>query len=194
MLKKVFVLAATIFLFAASAQCLDLNPDYMGVSAWIGEEFTFSTRMSSDSHDYNWRSAIMTFGKYLPNKKYRVNVEPAIGVHKAWGEYTKRGISIELKLWLLRDFKIPYVPTGNFYLGIGGGLLHLSPKNDQPEIANSGLLGTIACCAGLKYPLPKLKNYSLIVEGRVDHISDALRKCDGGRNYFGGVLGIVKEF
>jgi len=153
-------------------------------SIGFGLSYGNETSMSDgwDSKEFNYFLAKITFPIEHRIKKtnFRTSFEPAIGFHRAWNdELTRDGVSLGLELWLNYDIIIKKDVSFLFIAG-GGGFSTLLPNSDQPELANSGVLGMFGARAGYRHRMNE--KFCLEFMFGVEHCSDPFKNGDNDFN------------
>jgi len=157
----------------------DLSENNVGYGIAGAKETTISDGWPSRRYNYDYVKLYGTYKHPLSTNWY-LDVEPAIGYHRAWGDGEDRtGVSIEINGWFCYDF-VKFTRTNKLYFGAGVGALTMIPSSKQPEMGNSGAYGLFGGRLGYKH---KVSDIIVDVSVGLEHFSDALQNHDAGRNF-----------
>jgi hypothetical protein len=91
----------------------------------------------------------------------------------------------------LFSYEFDPFPWGSFFLTAGGGILHLD-EDKTPGLTDSTIMGLAQAGFGIKLPLGKKSD--ILLEYRIQHVSDPAESNDAGLNTHCMVLGISFDF
>jgi hypothetical protein len=179
LLAAVIISSILLFLVTGHALAFGLNfrPDDFGAYHLSGEETTWD-RLESEGPDYSEKGVGLEVGFYLGGEeKYKLYLRAEFRDYDAESLGVERcGSSLGLGVSLRREFRLgPVIP----YAGLYCGLSYISPRHEQPELEESGLLGNLSGFLGVEIPITE--RFSLAYEYFWDHLSDILDDDDGGR-------------
>lgn len=179
----------------------------VGFDIFYGEDVKWNNSWKSKEYDFNVKGLTLRTGKYLDeSEKWKLDLGLILGLHRAEGlgyyrdtrdtdcpfSFGKRhALTLGAELYLKREFK-DLVSFLTPYLGLGGGFSYLTPRDNQPEWMNSGMLGTFGGCAGANIPIKD--RWELRFETRITHTSDPLNHGDFGRNHHIFLGGLTYKF
>jgi opacity protein-like surface antigen len=177
----------------------------IGFDIFYGEDTNWSSWLKSKEYDFNVVGFILRTGRYLDkSEKWKLDFELVLGLHRAEGlgyyrevRYTdcpfsrgvRYGLTFGPEVYLKREFK-DLVSFLTPYIGLGAGFSGLTPRNNQPEWMDSGILINFGVCAGVNIPITK--NWGFRAEARGKHASSP--GSDHGRDWLTISSGLTYKF
>ena len=163
------------------------KPDDIGTITQLSYEMPYIKE--SETYEHEALRLGLSVGKFIDkSERFKLEGELFIASHHSEptlvGDYSRS--AKEIGFYVIPKYYWHTKHT-DIYVGIPLGFSHLMDTEDQPNFADSGLLGTFGLAIGLDTPLKK--NLSLRTEYRATHTSDPLGS-DAGRNLHGILIGL----
>ena len=194
--QLVMVIMAAILVVGSSGMAWAEKPKKRLIDD-MGIDFYYATQLpdfvTSDSHDHRASRIMVRAGRYLwPKIKLDGELHFSMlsshakreGSEDAWA--TEIGINAVGRYYPVTLWR--FMP----YIGAMGGLSYLVDHDNQPNLGDTGILGSFGPLFGTEFIMTD--QFSAKAEWRYTHTSDPFYAGDSGRNMQGLAVGVTYRF